>query len=320
MQNVLKKVMGLVLLASILSMSVFGAFVDMPADTIENTALQKAVDNGLLNGVGNNKIAPYQSITRSQMGAILVRAMGVEKKADIGQFRDVSSKAWYYSEMASAVYMGAFEGDGGTSLYPDKEITYQEAFLVLSRVFDLRYVNDGCLDGFSDKSAVASWAIDGVKKIVSGGYYDGKTLNPTAPISRVEFAKVMDKLVTTYVDTPGTYTEFPKGNTLVRCDGVVLDGVMGDGVNTATEGSLIVIGDKVKSISVINSKGVNLVVRGGNVNLSGEVGIVKAVMAGVVLIPDSSNISAKAYPDGTRGIIDASADGSYISLESTLVQ
>ncbi len=320
MKNILKKAIVVALSASMLSVSAFAAFVDMPSDAVEKAALEKAVANGLLNGVGNDMIAPYQTITRSQMGAILVRAMGATKKADISRFTDVAKEKWYYNEMAGAVYMGAFEGDGGVNLYPDKEITYQEAFLVLSRVFDLRYVNDGCLDGYADKGAVVSWATDGVKKIVSGGYYDGKALNPTAPISRVEFAKIMDKLVATYIDTPGTYKELKEGNTLVRCDGVILDGIAGNAVNTATEGSLVIIGDKVSAVSVINANGVNLVVRGGEVKLSGIFGIVKTVMPKTVLSPNQDNIDVKKYPDGTSGIIDASAEDSYINLESTIIQ
>ncbi len=314
----MKRLIGLFLLVSILSMSVFAGFVDMPADAVEKAALENAVANGLLNGVGNDKIAPYESITRSQMGAILVRAMGAEKKADISKFTDVKPTAWYYEEMAKAVYMGAFEGDGGANLYPDKEITFQEAFLVLSRVFDLRAIDENCLDRYADKGQVASWAEEGVKKIVSGNYYSDGLLNPNVPICRVEFAKVMNKLVTTYIDKPGTYTEI-SGNTLVRCDGVTFDGVSSGAVNTATEGSLIIIGDKVKEASIINANGVNVVARGGNIKLSGEMGIVKAVMSGVVLTPGEV-ISGKEYPDGTKGVVNAEADGSYISLESTIAE
>ena len=35
----------------------------------------------------------------------------------------------------------------------------------------------------------------------------------------------MDKLFKNYIDEPGTYTSLPEGNTLIRCDGVVLQNV-----------------------------------------------------------------------------------------------
>lgn len=311
MKNIFRKLICLVAAAGILSASAFAAFVDMPSDAAGKAALENAVKNGLLNGVGNDMIAPYDTITRSQMGAIIVRAMGADNEADISKFTDVAKDKWYYSEMAKAVYMGAFEGDGGSNLYPDKAITYQEAFLVLSRVFDLRYIDENCLENYVDKGFVASWAEEGVKKIISGGYFSSDMIGPSSPINRVEFAKVMDKLVANYIDEPGTYKELPKGNTLVRCDGVILDGIV---INDAN--SLVVIGDGVSSVDITNADGVNAVVRGKNANLSGCFGVVRAVMSGTSLTPDVNNISVKTYADGTKGVISAAAEGSYINLET----
>lgn len=314
MKNILKKVISIGIAAGLLTISAFAEFVDMPSDETQKAALLKAVSNGLLNGVGDDRIAPYETITRSQMGAIIVRSMGAGTEADISGFNDISKDAWYYGEMSRAVYMGAFKGDGGSNLYPDKEITYQEAFLVLSRVFDLRYKTEGCLDKFSDKDSVSEWAKDGAEKIVSGGYYTGITLNAQMPISRVEFAMIMDKLVANYIDKPGTYNELPKGNTLVRCDGVVLDGIKLD----ENSHDLIIIGDGVKSAAIVNADGVNAAVRGGNVSLSGIFGVVRTVMPGTVLTPDTKNISVKTYADGSRGVISADVEGSYISFESVV--
>ncbi|MBR2917022.1 MAG: S-layer homology domain-containing protein, partial [Clostridia bacterium] len=264
MRNFLKKVVSLVMIVSVLTISAFAGFVDMPANEVEKAALLKAVENGLIKGISETEIAPYMTMTRAQVGTIVVRAMGATREVNIAKFRDASKTAWYYTDLSRAVAMGAFEGDGGSSIYPNKEITYQEAFLVLSRVFDLRYEKVDALDGYADKDSVAKWAKSGVAKIVSGGYYDGAKLNPTAPISRVEFAKVMDKMVTTYIDTPGTYTNLPKGNTLVRCDGVIFDGVEFDNVSSVNEGDLIIIGDGVKKTTFKDIKGVNAAIRGGS--------------------------------------------------------
>ncbi len=319
MKKLIKMLICAVLVFAMLCVSSFAAFSDMPENEAERAALTRAVENGLLQGVGNDMIAPYATISRAQMGAIIVRAFGAKSAADISKFQDTSKDKWYYDEMAKAVHMGAFEGDGGSCLYPDKEITYQEAFLVLSRVFDLRYKNENCLDLYSDKSAVASWAKDGVIKIVSGGYYESSMLNPNAAISRVEFAKIMDKLVTTYIDEAGTYNNLPKGNTLVRCDGVILDGITVEGANSRDEGDLIIIGDGVSSVDIINANGVNAVVRGKNANLSGIFGLVRAFISGTSLTPDASNIGVKQYPDGTSGVISAvSGSGAYINLEASM--
>ncbi len=316
MRNFLKKVVSLVMIVGILTISAFAGFVDMPENEAEKAALEKAVENGLIKGISDTEIAPYMTLTRAQMGTIVVRAMGATREASLAKFKDTPKKAWFYTDMSRAVAMGAFEGDGGEALYPNKEITYQEAFLVLSRVFDLRYEKANALDGYVDKESVAKWAKSGVAKIVSGGYYDGEKLNPTAPINRVEFAKLMDKLVTTYIDTPGTYKELPKGNTLVRCDGVVFDGVEFEQTSSVYEGDIIIVGDGVKEVEFKNIKGVNAAVRGGSAKISGEVGLIKTAAAGAYLVPDMDNYTLREYADGTKGQIDASLEGSYIIIEN----
>lgn len=316
MRNFLKKVVSLVMIVGILTVSAFAGFVDMPKNEVEKAALTKAVENGLIKGISDTEIAPYMTLTRAQMGTIVVRAMGATRETNIEKFKDTPKKAWFYTDMSRAVAMGAFQGDGGASLYPNKEITYQEAFLVLSRVFDLRYEKEDALDGYADKDSVASWAKSGVAKIVSGGYYDGAKLNPTAPINRVEFAKIMDNLVTTYIDTPGTYKELPKGNTLVRCDGVIFDGVEFEQTGSVYEGDIVIIGDGVKEVEFKDIKGVNAAVRGGNAIISGEVGLIRAAAAGVALTPVMDDFTVRKYADGTKGVIDASLEGSYIIVEN----
>ncbi len=318
MKSFIKKMLSFGIVVCVLTVPSFAAFVDMPTDEGERAALTRAVENGLINGISSTEIAPYATMTRAQMGTIVVRAMGAIKEADISKFVDAKPNAWYYNWMRRAVAMGAFQGDGGVSLYPNNEITYQEAFLVLSRVFDLRYEIADVLDKYEDGKDVASWAKSGVSKIVSGGYYDGEKLNPKAPINRVEFAKIMDKIVTTYIDTPGTYTTLPKGNTLVRCDGVVIDGVEFKDATTATEGDIIIIGDGVNESKLINLKGVNAAIRGGNAIISGEIGIVRTAASGAMLSPDVENLTLKTYADGTKGTIEAKVDGSYILVEQEI--
>ena len=305
MKKIIKRMACFGIAAALLTVSAMADFADMPQDAAQKTALLNAVSNGLLNGVGNNEIAPYASITRAQMGAIIVRAFGAARKKNIDSFKDVSKDAWYYDEMSKAVAMGAFAGDG-ENLHPDSAITFQEAFIVLSRVFDLRYIDEGCLDRFPDKGTVAPWAEDGVKKIVSGGYYSAEKIRANEPISRVEFAVIMNNLVKNYIDEPGTYTSLPTGNTLIRCDGVILDGIVSP--------DYIIVGDGAVKTKIINADADNIVIRGGDVEISGLFGYVRAIMSGTTITPDTENINIKTYADGSRGVISAEAEGSAINL------
>ena len=171
-----------------------GAFSDMPDGEI-GQAMKNAVDEGLINGVTDDIIAPNDNITRAQMAAIITRAFScTEKSAAV--FADVKDDAWYADAVSCSVHMGAFEGDDRNSFNPDNNITFQETYLVLSRVFGFEpYEVNGTmfkdcdisvLDAFVDKDQIVSWAVDGTKYIVGNGGWkgiDGK-LKPTDYITR----------------------------------------------------------------------------------------------------------------------------------------
>ena len=212
------------------------AFSDMP-DGEMGKALQNAVDAGLINGVDDNTIAPNDNITRAQMATIVTRAFGATEKADV-TFGDVAADAWYADAVSMAFKMGAFEGDDNNNFNPENSITFQETYLVLSRIFGFepyetkKHVMVGdcdisVLDAFGDKGEFADWAINGGKYIVGNGGWqgiDGK-LKPTANITRGEFAMLMDSIVDVYVDEPGLYKDLGDGLVMVRSGGVIIDGL-----------------------------------------------------------------------------------------------
>lgn len=220
--------------------SAFADFSDMPAGEM-GVAIDNAVSNGLLTGYEDNTVKPYDPITRAQMSAIIVRAFGVTENAE-STFGDVSANAWYKDSVEKAVYMGAFQGDDNGNFNPDNNITFQETYTVLARVFQfverttksgtlVMGASDDCLDAFADKDDVASWAVDYAKAVVDKGGYTGidGLLKPTASISRGEFAMIMDQLVSLYIDEEGTYnTGFGGGTVVVRTGGVTIDGLETD--------------------------------------------------------------------------------------------
>ena len=85
-------ILAITLMASLFVMPVVAeepVFTDMPDDWT-TSALKNAVKNGLLNGY-DGKIMPNDNIKRSEMAAILVRAFGATKEADISSFKRLTS-------------------------------------------------------------------------------------------------------------------------------------------------------------------------------------------------------------------------------------
>ncbi len=287
----MKKVLSL-LICGIMLISVCSAqtFTDMP-NNWATTALTNAVDNGLIGG-SNGLIRPNDPLTRAEMAAIMVRAFGGQELADLSSFVDVNEKNWFYADMSKAVAMGAFTGDG-QYLNPNDNISREQTFAVLARMFSLNYdaeINqvlgrptsaDAVLSQFADAAAVSPWAKELVASVVASGYVggsDGK-INPKNNITRAEFASVMDKLVKTYVDTPGEYTSFPDGSVVIRCQGVTVK-------NATVKGNLIIGEGAISGADLINANvSERYVARAGQENIikGGTFGSVRLIRPGVVV-------------------------------------
>lgn len=254
-------------------------FSDMPQDQRAQTVIENAVKNGLLSGYTDGTVKPDAYITRAEMASIITRACGANKEGDLSKFTDLDPNAWYYSAVAKAYEMGALSGSNG-KMSPNDNITFQECFTVLSQVFDLvpNYILKDSIEelpantiwvgrrlydlspvaGFSDATSVAEWAIVYVTGIVANGGWNGinNMLTPTENITRLQFATVMDNLFKNYIDEPGTYNSLPEGNTLIRCDGVVLE-------NVTTDSDIYVAdGVSANSLTVKNVKSKRFVIRG----------------------------------------------------------
>lgn len=245
-------------------------FTDMP-DDCSKTALENAVKNGLLFGYGG-KIRPKDNLTRAQMAAMMNRAFGAIKKASLKNYTDVAENEWYYSDMAKALMMRTFVGFDN-KLYPNNNITREQAFAVIARAFKLSGASENVLDKFTDKDQVSPWAKGVTASVVAAGYVggtDGK-LNPKRDITRVEIAHIMDNIVKTYIKKAGVYTKDFTGGVMITVPGVTLrnmkitgDLFIGDGVG---DGDIILDNVVITGRTVIRGGGMNSIKIIGKSNL-----------------------------------------------------
>ncbi len=319
-----KKVLSLVLSASMVSSMLpamaYAAdgtttFPDMPNDW-STTALQSAIDNGLLNGI-DGKIAASENLTRAQMAAIVTRAFGTNGNADISGFGDVNSGDWFYNAMAAAVNMGAFQGDG-TGLNPNANITRQEAFTVLARLFTLSGADQSVLNSFSDAGQVADWAKDSMASMVQAGYVSGdrNMLKPTSSITRAEFAQVMYNLLSDYMVAGEDGTNV-QGNAILNQTGTLSnvtvsgDLIIGDG---AGEGDVTLNNVTVSGRLLVRGGGVNTVTLEGNTTVGGQIVVNKPTGDVRVHNSTSNEFDAAVISDGATltgefDVVEVTASG-----------
>jgi len=110
-------------------------FIDVPADAFYHDAVLWAVENGITEGVGDNRFDPAGVCTRAQVVTFLWRAAG--KPAPTGTdnpFRDVAPDAYYYEAVLWAAENGITKGVSDDSFDPDGEVTREQCVSFLYRM------------------------------------------------------------------------------------------------------------------------------------------------------------------------------------------
>lgn len=248
----------------------YSKYADFPTGW-SKTAMEHAVDNGLLSGRTPTTINPQDYLTRAEMATIINRVFGATVKADISKYTDVKPGDWYYEEIAKAVNMRTFIGDSVTTMNPNENITREAVFTVIARALVLETDDFSSLNKYPDKDKVSNWARSAASVLVSKGYVNGNNegnLCPSCYVTREEFAQIMYNIIKTYYVKEGNFSNTGEDSSLIRTSGVTLENVtidgdiiIGDGVGNGTvtlknvniNGRLLCRGGE-KAIKLINTK------------------------------------------------------------------
>lgn len=172
-------------------------YSDMPQNWSKE-AMEFAVKNNFITGVGEDKIAPKAALTRAQLAAILSRVMQTDAGdvSVLDNFTDADKNAWYAGAMAKAVELNILYGDGD-SIYPDRPVTRQELFTILVRAFSVTGGDESTLASYNDAGSISSWAKAAISAMIAQGYaagYEDKTLRPAQQVTREEFAQLLHRM------------------------------------------------------------------------------------------------------------------------------
>lgn len=146
----------------------------------------------IMNGTGGDKFTPKANITRSEVAAMLVRALNINTKPATGKFTDVASSKWYAMEVEAAANAGIVGGIGNNKFAPEANITREEIVTMIARALEYKQgkATAAAPVTFADAKEVSSFAKDAValatsKNIIKG--VDNKFM-PKAKASREEVA------------------------------------------------------------------------------------------------------------------------------------
>lgn len=144
--------------------AVTASFSDVPAGKWYTEAVNALASLGIIQG-SNGKFRPNDPITRAEFVAIAMRFADTVRGAS-ANFTDVSTSAWYYDSIASAVSYGWIGGYSDGSFRPTKPITRAEVVTIVNRMLDRSFdssVSIGFVTNFSDVP-VTHWAFGAISE------------------------------------------------------------------------------------------------------------------------------------------------------------
>ncbi|GBE25542.1 endoglucanase precursor [bacterium BMS3Bbin02] len=140
-------------------------FTDVPGSHTFATAIEWMADRGITKGCnpsdGNTKFCPDAVVTRGQMAAFLVRALGLSASLDNPFTDDDDSvfEADIEKLAAAGITRGCNPAEGNTKFCPDGKVTREQMAAFLVRA--LGYIDDGGGDLFIDDDfSIFEGAID----------------------------------------------------------------------------------------------------------------------------------------------------------------
>ncbi|MBP1736226.1 MAG: xylan-binding protein [Oscillospiraceae bacterium] len=220
-------------------------------------------EDGFLTGDGDGNLDPDSEITRAEYLTLVNRMMDFEATSDsVSQYTDISTDAWYYTEVSKALAAGYITGTASDTMSPEALVSKQEAIVMLSRAAGLSTdaADQSILSQVSDASDIASWAKPAVAAAINSGYVvgSGGNLLPTDNLTRAEAVTLLNRL---YADSrtlyfPGTYTLGTVSDVSISGADVTLanTSVTGDLTVSASVGSGSVTLDGVTVSGLLNQK------------------------------------------------------------------
>ena len=158
------------------------------------------LEEGVVNGTGNNNYSPAQNVTRGDFMLMLYRALELTA-TDRGNFSDVPKDSYYYKAISVAKSLGIAKGYKDKFM-PAAGITREDAMVLVDRALiiegkRLSAGKDSDLYTFKDRKSVSDYAVTSVATLVKAGIIQGSNsyLNPKSMISRAEMAVILYKVL-----------------------------------------------------------------------------------------------------------------------------
>jgi len=158
----------------------------------------------IVNGITTSEFKPNDKITRAQLTALLVRALGLTVDTSASTFSDIKATDWYANATSTAVKAGLINGFEDGTFRPNDSITREQMASLISKALTITGKTVAVdsqvaqiLSTFSDNGNVSSWAVTDTAKVTEAGIMQGNagSFLPKAYADRAQAVVTLKRLL-----------------------------------------------------------------------------------------------------------------------------
>lgn len=153
-------------------------------------------ENGNISGYEDNTFRPDLKITRAEFVKLTAAAMSLPIVSG-HKFDDVSSSAWYSGYVCTAYENGLVTGTDDNMFMPDKNITREDAAVIIYRAAKKLGIDAAGTAEFDDSGDAADYAAEAIGALSQKGIINGNggKFFPKNDITRAEAAAMLYRLI-----------------------------------------------------------------------------------------------------------------------------
>lgn len=174
------------------------AFSDVSESDWFYRGVSYVVENGMMNGVGENQFAPNAPLTREMLAVVLYNMEKQPESTGVNPFADVKADMWYTDAIVWANANGIVAGYDDSTFGLGDSITREQLASILYRYAQMKgydVTEKADLTGYADSAAISGYAVEAMQWANANGIVNGMTATTLAPQGTATRAQVATMLM-----------------------------------------------------------------------------------------------------------------------------
>lgn len=174
------------------------AFSDISESDWFYKGVSYVVENGMMNGMGDDLFAPNAPLTREMLAVVLYNMEKQPESTGVNPFADVKADMWYTDAIVWANANGIVAGYDDSTFGLGDSITREQLAAILYRYAQMKgydVTEKADLTGYADSAAISGYAVEAMQWANANGIVNGMTETTLAPQGTATRAQVATMLM-----------------------------------------------------------------------------------------------------------------------------